>query len=166
MTSSRLRSEMRSPPKPSASRARRTLAGGATGAPLPPTITAGRDTTTPPPVRVAFTTASAAEAARAPTEQLPPHLAAALDPDFGGAASAREDVSAAMRAIQVTDEELSAAGLGEVAEIHSPAPASAPQPPGVNPERAGSYHMGRKTGVVETARPPIPRPSSAPPGWL
>ena len=48
ITSSRLRSEIRSPPKPSVSRARRTLAGATVGAPLPPTITAGRDTTTPP----------------------------------------------------------------------------------------------------------------------
>lgn len=118
-----------------------------------------RPGTTPPPVRVAFNTA---DAARAPTEQVPPAITAALDLDAGGAASHKNDVSAAMRAIQVTDEELSAAGLSEMAEIHSPAPPSAPAPPGAQPERAGSYHLGRKTGVVEAARPPIPRPSPTP----
>lgn len=118
-----------------------------------------RPGTVPPPVRVAF---NATDAARAPTEQVPPTLTAALDLDAGGVASHKNDVSAAMRAIQVTDEELSAAGLAEVAEIHSPAPPSAPAPPGAQPERAGSYHLGRKTGVVEAARPPIPRPSPTP----
>ncbi|MBL8621550.1 MAG: hypothetical protein JNK64_09610 [Myxococcales bacterium] len=124
-----------------------------------PAPIAGRGGTTPPPVRVAFNTA---DAARAPTEQVPPAITAALDLDAGGAASHKNDVSAAMRAIQVTDEELSAAGLSEMAEIHSPAPPSAPAPPGAQPERAGSYHLGRKTGVVEAARPPIPRPSPTP----
>lgn len=124
-----------------------------------PAPIAARSGTTPPPVRVAF---NATDAARAPTEQVPPAITAALDLDAGGAASHKNDVSAAMRAIQVTDEELSAAGLSEMAEIHSPAPPSAPAPPGAQPERAGSYHLGRKTGVVEAARPPIPRPSTTP----
>jgi hypothetical protein len=88
-----------------------------------PAPIAARSGTTPPPVRVAF---NATDAARAPTEQVPPAITAALDLDAGGAASHKNDVSAAMRAIQVTDEELSAAGLSEMAEIHSPAPPSAP----------------------------------------
>lgn len=112
--------------------------------------------TTPPAVRVAFT--SPTEVGRAPTERVP-SLVAALEADLDATPAEREDVSAAMRAIQVSDEELVAAGLDEVAEIHSPAPPSAPLPPGSTAERAGAYHLGRKTGVVEAARPPIPRPT-------
>lgn len=130
---------------------------------LPVVISPRPGQSTPPPVRVAFTHP---DAARAPTERVPSDLVPAAGPDpleAGGVASAQKDVSAAMRAIQVTDEELAAAGLGEVAEIHSPAPPSAPAPPGAQPERAGAYHLGRKTGVQEAVRPPIPRPTPTPP---
>lgn len=124
--------------------------------PSPTVTTRPGPSTTPPAVRVAFTSTS--EVGRAPTERVP-SLVATLAPEPDEPPAEREDVSAAMRAIQVSDEELVAAGLDEVAEIHSPAPPSAPAPPGSTAERAGAYHLGRKTGVVEAARPPIPRPT-------
>ena len=120
--------------------------------PPSPTVTHARPSpaTTPPAVRVAFTSPS--EVGRAPTERVPSLVATlAPEPDEPGDVGEREDVSAAMRAIQVSDEELEAAGLDEVAEIHSPAPPSAPAPPGATAERAGAYHM--------VQRPPIPRPT-------
>jgi hypothetical protein len=117
---------------------------------------------TPPPVRVAFTDL---EPGRAPTERAanPPPL----PPVEFEAPVTRQDVSEAMRAIQVTDEELTAAGLGEAAEIHSPAPPSAPVPPGLVPPPAegSTYQLGRKAMAPEVAgpRPPIPRPAARPP---
>lgn len=76
----------------------------------------------------------------------------------------RTDISAALRAIQVPDDELAAAFDDAPVEIHAPALPSAPQPPGAAPERVGEYHV-RKSTVAEPppppvpARPPIPRPT-------
>ncbi len=114
------------------------------------------------PVRVAF---ADVEPGRAPTERAadPPPL----PPVELEAPAPRQDVSAALRAIQVTDEELAAAGLGEAAEIHSPAPPSAPVPPGLvpPPSEGSTYQLGRKAMAPEVAgpRPPIPRPAARPP---
>jgi hypothetical protein len=82
----------------------------------------------------------------------------------------RTDISEAMQAIQVGDDELAAAGLvevQEVAQVHSPAPPSTPAPPGLQSERPGQYSVKRGSGPIDeypaTAnRPPIPRPT--PPG--
>jgi hypothetical protein len=82
------------------------------------------------------------------------------------------DISEAMNAIQVGDDELAAAGLVEVheaAQVYSPAPPSTPAPPGVQPERPGQYSVKRGSGPIEKfdtpppasamPRPPIPRPT-------
>ncbi|HUQ08661.1 MAG TPA: hypothetical protein VM261_39485 [Kofleriaceae bacterium] len=83
------------------------------------------------------------------------------------------DISEAMSAIQVGDDELAAAGLvevQEVAQVHSPAPPSVTAPPGVQPERPGQYSVKRGSGPIEKfdtpppaggglPRPPIPRPT-------
>lgn len=130
-----------------------------------------RDGSAPPPVRVAF---SELEPGRAPTERVPGSSPPPIDPTEPSVR--REDVSAAMRAIQVSDEELTAAGLGEAAEIHSPAPPSAPTPPGLVPPPAegSTYQLGRRATAPEVAgprpgapraapRPPIPPPRSPTP---
>jgi hypothetical protein len=84
----------------------------------------------------------------------------------------RGDISEAMSAIQVGDDELAAAGLVEVPEVghvHSPAPPSPPLPPGAQPERPGQYSVKRGSGPIEkmdrssqpgvAPRPPIPKPT-------
>ena len=73
----------------------------------------------------------------------------------------RTDISAALQAIQVPDDDLPD---DAPAQIHSPALPSAPQPPGASPERVGEYHVTpRRSTVIESpappARPPIPRPT-------
>ncbi len=102
---------------------------------------------------------------RAPTERASP-VASGYN---------RNDISEAMQAIQVGDDELAAAGLVEiddvtdasdVAEVHSPAPAAIPEPPGVHPERPGQYSVNAKRGSgpldqIAGTRPPIPRPTPA-----
>jgi hypothetical protein len=126
---------------------------------------------TAPPVRVEF---REPEVGRAPTERVPDPLPPAAIEHDATVRRPRTDVSAAMRAIQVSDDELTAAGLSETAEIYSPAPPSAPTPPGVNlstsGDRGSEYHVGRRatgepsgpvTPPPTTARPPIPRPMPA-----
>ncbi len=105
---------------------------------------------------------------RAPTErvreiELDAELPSPEDRAGGPPTPARTDISAAMAALQVGDDELAAAGLVEidVAEIHSPAPPSAPPPPGAAAERPGQYSVTKRTtGVIDAVsspqRPPIP----------
>lgn len=76
--------------------------------------------------------------------------------------SARTEISAALHAIQVSDEDLAAAFADDSpAQIHSPALPSAPTPPGAQPERVGEYRLARKQTASESpsapVRPPIPR---------
>lgn len=119
--------------------------------------------------------------ARAATQPVSPSAMAAFDaqgqPVPGGkhppvaAALGTADISEAMSAIQVGDDELAAAGLvevHEVAQVHAPALPSTPPPPGVQPERPGQYSVRRGSGPIEKLerpsqpglpRPPIPRPT-------
>ncbi|MEZ4398762.1 MAG: hypothetical protein R3B06_01995 [Kofleriaceae bacterium] len=101
------------------------------------------------------------EVGRAPTERLGSRTAT-LDPALAQIPGERNDVSAAMRAIQVGEAELAAAGLDDVARIHSPAPPSAPTPPGVHPERVGEYQLSRPaTQPMQSLPPRTPRPAAA-----
>ncbi len=107
--------------------------------------------------------------ARAATQRVPDHL---QHPPVATRLG-EGDISEAMNAIQVGDDELAAAGLvevHEVAQVHSPAPPSALAPPGVAPERPGQYSVKRGSGPIEKfdtpapggtgmPRPPIPKPT-------
>lgn len=110
---------------------------------------------------------------RAPTERVGPAAAFSLEPELAPAPGhppvapklSRNDISEAMNAIQVGDDELAAAGLVEVADadvgqVHSPAPPSTPAPPGVQPERPGQYSVRRGSGLID----PIPGPLPGGPG--
>ncbi|MBE7450692.1 MAG: hypothetical protein HS111_17880 [Kofleriaceae bacterium] len=110
---------------------------------------------------------------RAPTERVGPAAAFSLEPELAPAPGhppvapklSRNDISEAMNAIQVGDDELAAAGLVEVADadvgqVHSPAPPSTPAPPGVQPERPGQYSVRRGSGPID----PIPGPLPGGPG--
>lgn len=75
-----------------------------------------------------------------------------------------KDVSAAFDAVrvpEVVEDDVS----GGVAEIHSPAPASAPSPPGIQPQRAGTYSQHRRSSeridplTPEQAKEPPPEPA-------
>lgn len=120
--------------------------------------------------------------ARAATEPVNPQAlaafeGAALPPPSGkqtpvAKGLSRTDISEALNAIQVGDDELAAAGLVEVedvVQVHSPAPPGTQPPPGAQPERPGQYSVKRGSGPIEKLerpgptgappRPPIPKPT-------
>jgi hypothetical protein len=73
-----------------------------------------------------------------------------------------KDVSAAFDAVRVP-EEVEDEVSGGVAEIHSPAPASAPPPPGIQPQRPGTYSQHRRpSGRIEPIADPVKEEPPAP----
>lgn len=108
---------------------------------------------------------------RAPTERVGNELMMDAELPPAPPPPQRTEISAAMAALQVDDDELAAAGLVEVddvAEVHSPALPSAPPPPGAAAERPGQYSVTKRTtGVIDAVpspqRPPIPAPRAPTP---
>jgi len=134
--------------------------GGVDGRATQPRVSGGALPPIPPRAGTAGPTAKGT-GGQAPRQSMTPPSVTTT------AAEARRDVSDAFQNILLAERDLTDA-LEEIAQVHSPAPASAAMPPGAAPERPGSYAQHRKRDSIaapvrEAAPAATPQRPSAPP---